>query len=117
MKKLILLMLIIPVISNAQKAKNEIRRGNSEYRDENYSEAELHYRKALDKDPESTHANYNLGNALYKQKQYEPAVTKYESMLSTKASKDDMARYYYNLGDSYFMAKKLKEALKHTSRV
>ncbi len=111
MRKLIVLVFIVPTILQAQEARNEIRKGNSEYRDENFSEAELHYRHALEKDPESSRANYNLGNTLYKQQQYQPAITKYETLTNTSSEKEDMARYYYNLGNSYFQSQKLQESI------
>ena len=64
LRSLIILLFILPASLQAQQLRNEIRRGNSEYKDGNFSEAELHYRKALKKNPESPQAKdglFNLG--------------------------------------------------------
>jgi len=111
MRTIVFIFVIFPSVLHAQQARNETRRGNREYKNEQYSEAELHYRRALEKDPESIRANYNLANALYKQEQYQPATTKYESITTSKAEKEDRARYYYNLGNSYFQTQKLTESI------
>jgi len=112
MKLLVLyISLIIPTLIFAQNVKKEIRQGNSEYRENNFSEAETHYRKALEKDPASEKANYNLANSLYKQEEYEPAITKYEVLATSDAEKITKARYYYNLGNSYFKSQKIGESI------
>ncbi len=112
MRTLIVIILLLPGVLEAQQVRNEIRKGNNEYKDGNYNEAELHYRRALEKNPESSPANFNLGNTLYKQDQYEAATSKYELMTNnTSADKTDMAKYYYNLGNSYFQSKKLQQSI------
>ncbi|MBA7551056.1 hypothetical protein ES705_43590 [subsurface metagenome] len=79
--------------------------------DEKYNEAELQYREALEKDSQSEKATYNLGNSLYKQEQYEPAITKYESLLNTEIEPANLSANYYNLGNSYFKAQKLEKSI------
>ena len=51
---------------NAQTDRRDVRKGNRDFRKENYREAEIDYRKALVKDSLSFAANYNLGNTLYR---------------------------------------------------
>jgi tetratricopeptide (TPR) repeat protein len=108
---IILLILLYSIVSNAQVDSREIRKGNREYSKKAYSEAEIHYRKALEKMPDSKKANYNLGNALYKQDQYEPAITKYESLTSSKGDPQILSKYYYNLGNSYFKSQKIEKSI------
>ncbi len=50
-----------------------IRQGNREYGKEKFSESEISYRRAIDKNKESADAVFNTGDALYKQKKYEDA--------------------------------------------
>ena len=76
-----IVLLLIPALLHAQQVKRDIRKGNKEFQDEHYNEAELLYREALDKESDSKPAQYNLANTLYKQKQFEPATTKYETLL------------------------------------
>jgi Ca-activated chloride channel homolog len=110
-KLTIVLLLFLPVFSSAQQVKKQIRKGNREYFDGKYNEAELHYRKALEKNPQYGKATYNLGNALYKQNHYEPAISKYESLLETEKDNGTLSKYYYNLGDSYFKTQKLEQSI------
>jgi Ca-activated chloride channel family protein len=48
----------------AQTDRKEVRKGNRFFKDENYKEAEVEYRKALIKDSLSVAGNYNLANTL-----------------------------------------------------
>jgi Ca-activated chloride channel family protein len=105
------ILLMVPVVINAQQTKKQIRQGNREYSAGKYNEAELHYRKALEKDPQSGKATYNLGDALYKQDQYEPATTKFESLLRSEKDPATLDGYYYNLGNSYFKTQKLEKCI------
>jgi Ca-activated chloride channel homolog len=113
MRKLIFILIIFlqAVITFAQSEKKEIRRGNKEFNKGAYGEAELHYRKALEKKPDSDIGNYNLGNALYKQNQFEPAITKYETLAAKETDKNKLATYYYNLGNAYFKSQKLDKSI------
>ena len=54
----------------AQKESGDIRSGNKHYKASKFTEAEIDYRKALLKNKASFEANYNLGNALFRQKKY-----------------------------------------------
>ena len=50
--------------------RNTIRKGNGLFNDKKYTEAEIEYRKALEANPSSEIATYNLGAALYKQQKW-----------------------------------------------
>ena len=62
-----LLLTVAAVTSSAQIDKREVRKGNRDYRKEDYKEAEIEYRKAIVKDSLSVAANYNLAADLYRQ--------------------------------------------------
>jgi Ca-activated chloride channel family protein len=112
MKNLLLILLLVPFIGlKAQEEKREIRKGNKEYNKGAFGESELHYRKAVEKNPTSDNANYNLGNALYKQSQFEPAITKYETLTGKETDPAKLSKYYYNLGNSYFKSQKLDKSI------
>ncbi|MBQ5689734.1 MAG: hypothetical protein IIV21_07195, partial [Bacteroidales bacterium] len=64
--------MLICLTTNAQTDKGLIRHGNAEFKNGNFSEAEVNYRKSLDKEY-SPKAQFNLGDALYEQKNYEDA--------------------------------------------
>ena len=59
--------------AEAQVDKRDVRRGNRDFKKENYKEADIDYRKALVKDSTSVAANYNLANTLFRQGDMEQA--------------------------------------------
>ena len=116
MSKTMKYILILPAlfISSAlfsQPEQKFIRKGNHEYNDKKYSEAEVNYRKALEKKSTSRKAEYNLSNALYKQDKFEAAATKYHDLSQQEKDHKELSRYYYNLGNSLFKAGKLNESI------
>ncbi|MBN1415373.1 MAG: tetratricopeptide repeat protein [Bacteroidales bacterium] len=108
---IIILLLLTPMKAISQPEQKYIRKGNNEYKEKKYNEAEINYRKALEKNINSSKAEYNLSNALYKQEKYEAAATKYFNLSQLKKNKDEISRYYYNLGNSLFKANKLNESI------
>ena len=61
----------------AQQESPDVRRGNKQFNDSNYVEAEVNYRRALDKNNQSFEAHYNLGDALFRQEKYPEALEQY----------------------------------------
>jgi tetratricopeptide (TPR) repeat protein len=108
---IILFSLLISVQVFAQTERKYIRKGNKEYESQKYSDAELEYRKALDKKPKSFEAAFNVGNSLYKQGKYPEAAVQFDTLAKTTRDKEDLANLYYNLGNSYLKSKKLDESI------
>ena len=84
---------------SAQVDKREVRRGNRDFRKENFKEAELEYFRALAKDSLSFAANYNMANTLYRQENYDQALKHLEKIAEMAAASPAAADYYYNLGN------------------
>lgn len=85
---------------NAQTDRRDVRKGNRDFRKENYREAEIDYRKALVKDSLSLAANYNLGNTLYRSGDMEQARKSYEAVKESAGASVYGADYYYNMGNA-----------------
>ena len=85
--------------ASAQVDKREVRRGNRDFRKENYKEAELQYFRALAKDSLSFAANYNMANTLYRQENYDQALKHLERLEEVAADSPAAADFYYNLGN------------------
>ncbi len=83
----------------AQEDVRDVRRGNRDFKKENYREADIDYRKALVKDSTSVAANYNLANTLYRQGDMEQARKMLDRVKETAPATEAAADYYYNLGD------------------
>ena len=85
--------------AEAQEDKRDVRRGNRDFRKENWREAEIDYRKALVKDSLSMAANYNLANTLYREGDVEQAQKVMETVKETAPACAAASDYYFNLGD------------------
>src|SRR4051794_31662975 len=84
----------------AQKEKKDIHDGNKLYQQQKYVEAEASYRKSVEKTKASVAGNFNLGDALYKQKKFDNAAQKFTEIATTSDRKDVKAQAYHNLGNS-----------------
>ena len=85
--------------AEAQVDKRDVRRGNRDFKKENYKEADIDYRKALVKDSTSVAANYNLANTLFRQGDMEQAKKMLERVKDSAPATESSADYYFNLGD------------------
>ena len=101
--------MLICLTINAQTDKGFIRHGNKEFKNGNYSEAEVNYRKSLDKEY-NPKAQFNLGDALYEQKNYEDAEKNFSGVIDHNVSKELESDAYYNLGNTYMAQEKYAEA-------
>ncbi|MCD7914112.1 MAG: tetratricopeptide repeat protein [Tannerellaceae bacterium] len=92
----------------AQKAERKnVREGNKLYTNEQYTEAEIAYRKGLDVNPRSFEGTFNLGNALYKQQKFPEAAEQYQLLagqgekllMDDPANAEKLAQVFHNLGN------------------
>ena len=112
MKNVIIVILILTSLSSfAQQERKYVRQGNKEYDKEKYDQAEVDYRKALEKKPNSKEVQYNLAGSVYKQKKFDEAAKSYLSLTSSAKTKEESAKYFHNLGNSYLQEGKLKESI------
>ena len=114
MKKYIVLLLLLLTGANlmAQKAeRNYLRRGNRFYKDSTYVDAEINYRKALDANPNSTMAMYNLGNALIYQNKPQEALEQYAAVANIEKDKENLAKDLHNVGVIWHTQKDYQKAI------
>jgi septal ring factor EnvC (AmiA/AmiB activator) len=83
-----------------QGERKYIRHGNKQYDNQDYKSAEIDYRKSLVKDASSLPGRFNLGDAMYRQKNYQEAIQAFDTLRNSKADKDVLSKAYYNLGNS-----------------
>ena len=93
------LMCLSLQVAQAQVDKHDVRKGNRDFKKEDYREADIDYRKALVKDSTSVVANYNLANTLYRQGDMEQAKKMLERVQESASATEGAADYYFNLGD------------------
>lgn len=83
----------------AQADRKDVRRGNRDFRKENFREAEIDYMKALVKDSMSVAANYNLASSLFRQGDMEQAAKVLDRVKEVAPATASSADYWYNRGD------------------
>ena len=109
---LVYTLALIAVNAFAQKERKYIRQGNSEFENANYENSEVAYRKAVDLEETKSHETaFNVGDALYKQEKYEDAINQFNSIADLELSKDEKAKIYHNLGNSFLKSNKLQESV------
>lgn len=93
------LLLQMALTVSAQKAERDhIRRGNRQFKDSVFVEADVNYRKALDANPKSTIAMFNLGNALMGQNKLPEAMEQFGAAVRMEKDKSRLAQMYHNMG-------------------
>lgn len=114
LKPLAVLLLALLWFSGSLFAQGErkfIRQGNREFQKEKFSESEISYRRALDKNKGSADAVFNTGDALYKQEKYEDAAKQFTESHRMNEDREKKAGSMYNLGNSFLKSGKLKESI------
>ena len=94
-----MLLALLSVNAAGQIDKRDVRRGNRDYKKENYKDAEIEYRKAIVKDSLSVAANYNLAADLYRQNNSREAQKVLDRIKDVAPASESASDYYYNLGD------------------
>ena len=113
MKKYIIIILLIlnGSVLFAQDAKTYIYKGNQLYDQKNFKEAEADYQKAIQKKKMPLESNFNMGDAMYKQKQFDNAAKNFTNIASSTNDPQIKACAYHNLGNSLLETKKYDESI------
>src|SRR5690606_6113965 len=108
-----LMLIVMPLSVSAQKdVRKNIRKGNKEYNIQKYSEAAAFYEKAIEENASSQEANFNLGNTLYNQKDWDKAIESYSAYNSLeKENPLNIAAGMHNIGNSTLRKKDLEGAM------
>ncbi|MBQ9654852.1 MAG: VWA domain-containing protein [Prevotella sp.] len=94
----LLLLLLAATGAQAQTDRQLVRQGNKQFRLGNAAEAEVSYRKAVEKNQRNPQANYNLGNALMQQRKDSLAIMQYEKAAKLETNPLRRAQAYHNMG-------------------
>ena len=108
---LVAVTFLMGVSAMAQVDKKDVRRGNRDFRKENFRDAEIDYRKALVKDSMSVAANYNLASTLYREGDYAQAMQTLERVKDVAPMSPASADYYFNLGDAALQQQDYQKAV------
>lgn len=97
--------------SFSQSLRGLVNDGVENYNEGNFSDAEVNFKKGVEKSPESFEAKFNLGDAYFKQERFDEAIKSYNSAMAFAKDDLDTARVHYNIGNSLLKAQKINESI------
>jgi Ca-activated chloride channel homolog len=103
--------LLVVLSSYAQKPDPEIYKGNELYKKQQYDKANEAYQQALVKDPSNPTANYNNGNASFRQNKFDDALKSFDNTINNTKDKNLQQQSYYNKGVALSKQQKLMESI------
>lgn len=92
------LVLLFASTIQAQNERKDIRKGNKAFRQQNYVQAEVDYRKATAKNGRNPQAIYNLGCAFIAQQKDSSAVVQFENASKIETNPKRKAMAFHNIG-------------------
>lgn len=120
---LLFLFFLIATTGFAQRqVRQATREGNSLFHKEDFLNAEIQYRKALEVAPNDSLATYNLGNALIHQQQDEKAKESLQQFVNAASAAQKggnrtlASKAYFNAGDVCMAAQQYQEAVQFFKR-
>ena len=122
MKRILVILLSLCCLAQlmAQQESPDVRRGNKQYNDSNYVEAEVNYRRGLENNKKSFEGNFNLGDALFRQGKFDDALKQYqvaEGLLKADEKLDAeecdkrLAATYHNMGNAHYCMQQFDKAV------
>ena len=87
-----------PLNATAQTDRQYVRQGNKQFRSGDYANAEVSYRKAIEKNGRNAQALYNLGNALMAQNKDSAAVEQFQKAAQAESNPLRKSKSYHNIG-------------------
>ena len=95
----------------AQSERRITRKANTQYETGNFVNAEINYKKAIEKNADLLEAEFNLGDALVKQERFEEALESFEKVSSTTNNTILKANALHNKGNVLLSQQDLEGAL------
>lgn len=87
-----------PLTAQAQTDRQYLRQGNKQFRAGNYADAEVSYRKALEKNDRNPQVLFNLGNSLMAQRKDSAAIVEFEKATKIETTPLRKSMSYHNMG-------------------
>ncbi len=106
-----IIALLISATGFGQSGKKYVREGNRNFEKKEYEESEVSYRKAINKEADLFDANFNLGDALYKQEKFDEAASEFNGLANRVENDKELAKAYHNLGNSLLKSQKIEESI------
>ncbi len=115
MKTLFIIIIVLNIVGlsavnlTIDKVRKNLK-GIKLYEEQKYEEATDKFQENVNKNYDDGVLRYNLGNSLYRQGDYDRAISEYARALRDDKFEDKSA-VYHNIGNALFEQQKYKEAL------
>ncbi|WP_418264358.1 tetratricopeptide repeat protein [Flavobacterium faecale] len=110
-KTYFMLLLLCGLGSYAQEKDKALPKANEDYAASNYVDAEANYRISKAKFNNKAAANYNLGNAIYKQNQASEAKYAFAKAIEKAKTRTQKHKAFHNLGNVFMKEKDYTQAV------
>ena len=100
------------VPAEGQSLRSLVNGGNDLYREQKFTEAEVNYRKALEREKDLVQGHFNLGNALAKQGKHEEAAREFDLAAQTARQSETRAYAHYNIGNTQMAEGRYEDAVR-----
>ena len=95
----------------AQSERKMTRNGNTNYETGNFIDAEINYKKALEKNSDLLEAQFNLGDALVKQERFDEALEAFDKVSTSTEDQNLKANALHNKGNVLLSQQDLEGAI------
>ncbi|MGQ9799331.1 MAG: tetratricopeptide repeat protein, partial [Ignavibacterium sp.] len=109
--KIFLVVMLFAEFLSAQSVRKLNNDGVDLYEQKKYADAEVNFRKVLEKNADDFISNFNLGDSYYKQQKYDEAIKSYQDALGKTNDDLSKAKVYHNIGNSLLKANKIEESI------
>ena len=93
------------------REKSNLRQGNRAYESEDFAAAAEKYQAAIGENAASQKGLFNLGDALYEQKNFEESARYFDMAAQLANDKAIRSEAYHNLGNAFMAQEKYKESV------
>jgi len=94
-----------------QSTRSLVNDGVDLYNKGKINDAEVNFKKGLTNSPKNLEANFNLGDAFYKNQRYDEAIDAFQKSLSLSIDKNFKSKIYHNIGNSFLKQNKFDESI------
>src|SRR3972149_10904918 len=82
--------------------------GVDSYKKQQFVDAEVNFKKGLEKSKENFELNYNLGDSYYKQQRYDKAIKSFQNSLTHTEDGIMKSKAFHSIGNSLLKSQKIK---------
>lgn len=105
------LIIILTSAALPQSMRELVNKGVDFYKEGRMTDAEVNFKKGIEKAPKNYIANFNLGDAYYKEQRFDEAIKSYQKALAESKTANQKAQVYHNIGNSLLKDKKIDESI------